>query len=146
MPLLNAIKRRQSNLPCPHARWSPSKSSHRFYIHDSSLQNLSCLFPSVSCLTMCPRFCSSEQFLLSCLAQTSGLLLTTDIIALWITMFFVKYKVEGTRATINRTVPQLGTLVRAKIISRCLSIARYKVRDNDHFSYHYIFFFVRLKK
>jgi len=54
-------------------------------------------------------------------------------------MFFEKYKVGGIRSIINLTVSPLGMLVRAKIISRCLSIARYKVRDNDHFSYHCIF-------
>lgn len=80
------------------------------------------------------QLCCSEQFLPSCLAQTSGLLATTDTNALQIIRFFVKHKVVDIRAVINCAVPQLGMPVRAKIISRCLSTARYKVSDND-FSY-----------
>lgn len=76
----------------------PSKSSNRFYSHDSSVQKLCCLFPTMSCLIMCPQFCSSEQFLLSCLAQTSGLLVTTDIITLWISTFFCVVQGSGQKS------------------------------------------------
>lgn len=48
----------------------------------------------------------------------------------------MKYNAVGTAAIIKLTVPHMGMLVRAKIISRCLTITRYNVRDNDHFSYH----------
>lgn len=47
----------------------------------------------------------------------------------------MKYNTVGTAAIIKLTVPHMDMLVRAKIISRCLTITRYKVRDNDHFSY-----------
>lgn len=132
MPSANAIRRHRCS---PTLSLVPAESSSRFqpgFLPAGTVLSLPL------CITFNPQFCCSEQFLPSCLAQTPGPLATRDTNILWMIRFFVEYKAVDTRAVINCAVPQLGMPVRAKIISRCLSAARYKVSDNG-FSYCCIF-------